>query len=189
MGLIRPDIPVSVSYCPRTETTSVAVPPEAFDEFTGMEKGELILPLGGPMPSSSVVSRFVAKVALEFMAARLVSSPEGLAYLCDEAQLDGIREHARLGRNEDWPVHIRQIYAANGMVFGFGGKPEQIVHESDFLVTSQSEWYFVLVIFGMEFTINLGGPDVDGYLSWLDTNNGVSPLYSGKNGTRYTMPC
>lgn len=48
------------------------------------------------------------------------------------------------------------------MVLGADGRPEQVVHESDFLVAPWSEWFFVLAIFGVEFTINLGDPEIDG---------------------------
>lgn len=188
MGLIGPDIPARVTHFPRKELTSVEVPPEALRSLAGLQRGELILPTGGPMPSETIISRFMAKVALESMAARLVAYPDGLAYLCDEAQLDELRSHARLGHLENWPVHIRRLYPTNGVVFGHDARPEQIVHESDFLMTPWSEWYFILVIFGVEFTINLGGPDIDGYLRWLTMNDGTSPLYSGRNASSYPMP-
>lgn len=57
----------------------------------------------------------------------------------------------------------------------------QIVHEFDFLVTNKLEWYFIFVLFGLELAINLGGPDISGYVAWLEESNGQSPLYSGKN--------
>ena len=39
------------------------------------------------------------------------------------------------------------------------------------------ELFFVIVIWGMEYAINLGGPDIKGYINWLEKNNYVSPLY------------
>ena len=56
--------------------------------------------------------------------------------------------------------NIRTIYHQDGKTFGPEGNAEQIVHEFDFLVTDQSEWFFVLAIFGVEFAINLGGPEI-----------------------------
>jgi len=32
-------------------------------------------------------------------------------------------------------------------------------------------------IFGVKYTINLGGPELDGFLQWLKENNDRSPLY------------
>jgi hypothetical protein len=121
------------------------------------------------------------------MAARLGEHPEGLDYLCDEPQLDPLRNHARRGTTPDWPTHSRRIYPEDGASEGPDGALGQIVHELDFLVTAANEWYFVLVLFGQEYTINMGGPDIGGYLQWLKENGEASPLYSGKNGS-YNKP-
>lgn len=45
----------------------------------------------------------------------------------------------------------------------------------------KSELYFVLIVFGIEFVINLGGPYIDGYLKWLERHNNISPLYLKKD--------
>jgi hypothetical protein len=37
--------------------------------------------------------------------------------------------------------------------------------------------YFVIAILGVEYAINVGGPDIDGYGLWLRQNEGRSPLY------------
>ena len=68
------------------------------------------------------------------------------------------------------------------------GALEQVIHEFDFLVTSWDEWYFVQIIFGQEFAINLGGPEIDGYLKWLKDNNSESWLYMAKNVGLYPKP-
>ncbi|WBY16698.1 hypothetical protein PF049_00580 [Erythrobacteraceae bacterium WH01K] len=122
------------------------------------------------------------------MAQRLVNAPEGLAYLCDEEQLDPLRNYARVGSPNLWPVHIRTIYGANDFVLDANGQRVQIVHESDFLVTPMGEWYFILAIFGVEFAINIGAPSTEGYVQWLVANQGLSPLYSEKNLACGPMP-
>lgn len=166
-GLIMPDIPAVVTRFPRRDFTSVAVSPEALEVLARTEKGTLILPLDAQRPDGQVVSRFMAKVALEAMADRVIGLEGGQEYICEERQLEPLREHARRGRLSDWPVHARTIY----------GPWEQVIHEFDFLVTPWSEWFFVLAIFGLELTINLGGPDIQGYERWLRENDGISPLY------------
>jgi hypothetical protein len=45
------------------------------------------------------------------------------------------------------------------------------------LVTTSQEHYAVIAFFGVEYTINLGGPELDGYVAWLQKNNNRSPLY------------
>jgi hypothetical protein len=122
------------------------------------------------------------------MAARIVEHAEGLEYLCDESQIDPIRNHARRGTTPNLPVHTRRIYAANARMLRDSGALEQVIHESDFLVTPWDEWYFVQIIFGQEFAINLGGPEIDGYLKWLKNNNDESWLYMAKNVGLYPKP-
>lgn len=187
-ALITPDIPAVLTRYPKHDFTSVQVSEQDLSRMLQAKEGMMLLPQSGELPSTPVTSRFLAKVALEAMALRLVEFPEGVAYLCDEAQLDVLRDHARKGYVNPWPVHIRTIYHQDGKTFGAGGNAEQIVHEFDFLVTDQSEWFFVLAIFGVEFTINLGGPEISGYRRWLEQTGGLSPLYRDRYGGIAAMP-
>lgn len=180
-GVMQQRVPVVLTRWPKEGLTSVAVPPPAFERIARSSTGQLIMPLEGPWPAGTVVSRFLAKVALEAIALRVVHLDGGVDYFREEAQLDSLRRHAREGQGADWPVSVRRIYAANGRATDADGRFSQIVHEFDFLVTSKSEWFFVLAIFGLEFAINLGGPDIEGYEEWLRENDGASPLYSAKN--------
>lgn len=41
--------------------------------------------------------------------------------------------------------------------------------------------YFIIALWGMEFAINMAGPEIDEYLKWLKEHDDVSPLYFGKN--------
>ena len=188
MGLITPEIPAIVTRFPRHDITSVAIPTGSFELVTRLKSGHLILPLGGSAPAEQAVSRFMAKVALEAMAAHVVGHDGGQEYLCDEHQLDDLRDHARYGRISRWPVHTRRIYAANAKTSLPGREPEQVVHESDFLATSWGEWFFALAIFGLELAINLGGPDIEGYERWLRENNEASPLHRTDKPSLYPKP-
>ncbi|MFI5353024.1 MAG: hypothetical protein ACHQZS_08685 [Candidatus Binatales bacterium] len=170
------------------EKFSIEAPPGVVEQMVRSGRGTITFPMDLPPPKGRVLSRFLAKAALESMARRLVTDPEGLAYLADETQLDLIRDHARRGTTSEWPTHTRRIYDANAR-FVIGTRAVQVVHESDFLVTRSSEWYFVLALFGEEHAINIGGPDIDGYLLWLEENNNVSPLYHGKNSAGSMKPC
>ena len=122
------------------------------------------------------------------MAERLVRYREGLAYLCDESQLDPLRDHARRGGAGHWPFSVRRIYGPDAAILDTDGSKKQVIHESDFLVTPLGEWYYILAIFGLEFAINIGGPFIEGYEKWLSSNNGLSPLYSVRNGGPGTLP-
>lgn len=149
--------------------------------FQTNKKSGLIVPKNFEPPPERIASRFLAKVALEAMAARLTQYPDGLEYLVDETQLDLIRNHARRGQPKNWPIHTRRIYDPNRKIVGENGEPLQTVHESDILLTDAGEWYFILAIFGLELVINYGGPEIEGYKRWLSENNNTSPLYHGKN--------
>lgn len=187
-AVFTPDIPAIVTRYPRYDYTSVKVAPEALEVLAGLKSPKLLLPIGGQAPPEQTISRFMAKVALEAMALRVIGHEGGQNFICDEPQLDPLREHARHGRISNWPVNTRTIYAANARTAIADGPWEQVVHECDFLVTSWSEWFFVLAIFGLELTINVGGPDIEGYERWLRENDNVSPLYRLDKPVAYPMP-
>jgi hypothetical protein len=187
-GIIIPDIPALLTRFPKYDFTSVSVSSDALERLKSMSTIELILPTGAAAPSSPIISRFIAKVALEALAHRVVGHDGGVEYVCDERQLDDLRNHARRGALSVWPVHARTIYSVDAKTALPGGLFEQVLHESDFLWTPWGEWFFSLVLFGLELTINLGGPEIDGYLRWLKENNGESPLYRAEKPSLYPKP-
>lgn len=135
-----------------------------------------------------ITSRFLAKVALEAMALRLLDATDvsiDIALL--DKQLDPVRDHARRGRFTQWPINVRRIYDQMANWTDDGRTEFQVLHEFDFLVTDEQEWFFVLCLFGLEMAINIGAPEIDGYHAWLERHALVSPLFHGKNasGSRY----
>lgn len=188
-GVISPGIPVVLRRHPKQEVKmSIDVPPDSFNLISKSKEGTLIFPLALSPPGDNVVSRFLAKAAIEAMAQRLIGHTDGLEYVVDEVQLDPIRNHARRGTTVPWPTYSRRIYDAEAKWINEGGENVQVVHEFDFLVTKSNEWYFVLAVFGQEYSINIGGPEIDGYLQWLKENDNASPLYHGKNAHKQGIP-
>jgi hypothetical protein len=131
--------------------------------------------------SSYATSRFVAKLGLEILALRCADVPTWNDDVVDKAELDELRNYARRGNPAViWPVSIRQIYPRD---FIFPADSEsgshQILHEWTILATPTTapEIYAVIAIFGVEFVINLGGPNLDGWNRWLSENERGSPLY------------
>lgn len=168
---------------------------DAFEQIISREKGQMIIPAfldQSKLENSTVVSRFVAKIALEAFAQRL-NSVEALDYLVNHNGLDPIREHARFGRTPDWPCSIRRIYSIQSHFCDSNIQDSQILYEYDFLVintgTSIEDGkevvsmivFFVIALFGLEFAINMVEPDIEGYHQWLAAHNSESPLYYGKN--------
>ena len=161
--------------------TSVETEPRAIEHILKANKGMLYFPAGAAGPDGSVMSRFLAKIAVEAMADRLCDYPDGLEYLVNETQLDPIRNHARRGEIPNWPFNHRRIYDADKQWIRNEGEPLQIVHEYDILHTNWNEWFFIVSLFGLELAINYGGPEIEGYKRWLQENDNASPLYWGKN--------
>ena len=165
----------------RPLVASGVVPENALSLIKKAPRGHIVFSSPPGYPSGIVVSRFLAKIAIEAMAAKLVKYPEGIAYLVDEVQLDSIRNHARRGDTPNWPYHVREVYDRNKKLTEDTCAHFQVVHEFDVLATDWGEWFLVVAIFGMEFAINYGGPVIEGYWRWLEENKNASPLYSGRN--------
>jgi len=146
------------------------------------DKGTLIMPVAFPPKANDyIVSRFVAKVGLAVLAQRGLKIPGALDEIIDKTELDGLRSYVRIGSpGKIWPYSQRSIYSPD-ILFSDGMQPFEVLHEYDILITDSFEYYIALAIFGIEYVLNLGGRELDGYRKWLKKNNGKSPLYIGKN--------
>jgi hypothetical protein len=139
------------------------------------KSGSVWMPLQGHV-DERLLSRFLAKVAVEMFADRYLKAGEPWSLLIDMPMLEAVRRFTRYGdRPLAWPIHRRRIYDEEA-VFGPGG--HQVMHEFDFLHTAGEELFAVICIFGEEFAINLGGPSIDGYVDFLAKQGGRSPLYA-----------
>lgn len=144
------------------------------------EAGTLIVPMG-ERPSDYLISRFLGKVGLEVLAHRVLDVPDGLEEIINQPELEELRRYVRFGNPKlAWPYSRRTIYSPD-FQFADGTEPYEVLHEFDILVTPTNEYYIVVAIFGEEYALNLGGPEIDGYQHWLLENDNKSPLYCGKN--------
>lgn len=181
-GIILPSHAVRLQrYAKGPIAASIAVPTDAFEAIMQGRASTVVIPVTTDAPSERVVSRFLAKIAIEALAQRVADHPGGIDYVVDENQFDPLRSFARLGQPREWPHHARRIYDADRPWNDGSELDQQCVHEYDFLYTELGELYFVLALYGLELTINIGGPEIDGYRNWLKKNEDASPLYSGKN--------
>lgn len=142
------------------------------------KKGSFLFPIAHP-PSDSLMARFVGKAAFEALAHQAMEIPGGLDELTDEPHLDRLRRYVRVGdRPAQWPVHIRKLYEEDAL-FAYPDGHSQILHEYTLLHTDPPDLFFVLAIFGWEYTINMCVPALEGYERWLPSNAHRSPLYPG----------
>lgn len=178
---ILPDFPCDVQFWWNGNELSVdpidhGLREQVFKELLVGRASKLIV-APSEMPAEKLIARFLAKVSMEFLATRVISTDSWEEFLIEDAQLDPIRRFARRGDTPNsWPFSIRKIYDEYAIHDHRDGQ-HQVLHEFDFLRTPQSEYYGVLCIFGIEMAINLGGPEIDGYQRWLKDNAGRSPLY------------
>ncbi|MBD2665175.1 HNH endonuclease [Richelia sinica FACHB-800] len=147
---------------------------------TEQKHGTLIIPVAS-LPDDYAISRFLAKVGLESLASRLIDIEGGLDEIVDKPELNELRSYVRIGTpGRVWPYSCRSIYPPD-FLFVKEGETFEVLHEYDILVTDSSEFYIVVALFGVEYALNLGGREIDGYYKWLQHNDNRSPLYSGKN--------
>jgi hypothetical protein len=139
--------------------------------------GTLIVPVP-QKPEKKLLSRLLAKVALEALALRVLDIPVALQEVVEKKELDPLRDYARRAAGPSlWPFHTRYLYPPDLVFAEAGSPPYEVLHEWTFLYTEARELYFILALFGTEYALNMGGPELDGYKVWLGNNNGRSPLY------------
>ena len=122
------------------------------------------------------MSRLLAKMALEALTYRHLQNKEFIERLVDEPHFDRIRNYARYGSGPEWPFHQKRIFPIETLMrhpttnawvqFGFG-------HELFFSLNR--ELFFLFLLYGTEYVINLGGPSIIGYELWLKIHDGISP--------------
>jgi hypothetical protein len=133
------------------------------------------------LPDYRVMGRFIGKVGIEVLAQRTQNVQSWNEEIVNQPGLDELRDFVRFNMGkEDWPYAYRTLYPVNA-VFHENDQAFEVLHEYDLLYTKGYELYIVLVLFGVEFTMNLGGRVLDGYKKWLQENDWKSPLYVGKN--------
>jgi len=147
------------------------------------QTGSLWIPTPEIPEANYETSRFIAKIALEALASVGKDIAGWNEEIVDKKELDELRNYVRIGNPKNiWAVHIRRIYAQEKDFIDSDGTEYQVLHEWDILPipteNELAEYYVVVAIFGVEYTINTGGSELEGYLNWLQRNNNESYLYN-----------
>lgn len=143
-------------------------------------------------PQGYETARFIGKVALEVFAHRGMDLPGWNKEIVDKTELDDLRTYVRRGQpGFVWPVHIRHIYPPD-FIFADETFPHyEVLHEWDILSipsatnAQAAEYYVIIAIFGVEYTINLGGPELGGFHQWLKDNHHAGFLYITKSEAQH----
>ena len=147
------------------------------------QRGSFWIPAPKLPEANYETSRFIAKIALEALAFRGKDILGWNEEIVDKKELDELRNYVRIGNPKNiWAVHIRRIYAPEKNFPNTDGTTYQVLHEWDILPIPTegdlAEYYVVIAIFGVEYTINTGGFELEGYWDWLKRNNNESYLYN-----------
>ncbi|HJV39730.1 MAG TPA: HNH endonuclease [Geothrix sp.] len=158
---------------------NILVPTKVFQSIKHNNSNNVVVSTGGLPGESPITSRFIAKIALETLAFRTIENGFTTDWLVDDIQFDPIRNHAKLGQPKVWNISRRRLYAPR--LENAAGKSYNIIYHYNILQTNANELYFIICLFGVEYSINYGGPSMDGYFNWLKEHNDMSPLYSDGN--------
>jgi hypothetical protein len=129
-------------------------------------------------PPKALMSRLLAKMALEMFSLRFLHDPRLIDQLIEDNHWDRIRRWARFGDNFDqWPYVQRSVYPEETLMrHPDTGLWVQAGYSIDLFVTKRRETFLAFVLYGHEFVFNSGGPSVKGYEEWLEYHGGISPL-------------
>lgn len=121
------------------------------------------------------LSRLLAKMAVEAFVYKCLADMKVIDYIIEDDAFKKIRQYVRYGGNYIWEYNARRIYARNEAYNG--DIATHINYEFDFLFTSKGQAYFIIVMYGIEYVINIIENTICDYAEWLKDNNYVSPLY------------
>ena len=158
-----------------------------FHSILAGEKNELIFPFEVEQPEANnrTIARFIGKIGVEALAQKWLGHVGWEEYHTSHEGLDLLRNFVRFNtQNIEWPYSVRKIYGENEQ-FSISNSDNQeildVLYEYDFLMESVGndlyETYICVAIKGYEFTLNVAGPEISGYMDWLKRNNNISPLY------------
>ena len=134
-----------------------------------------------PIKNNYIMSRFLAKTALESLAFIGLGDKKWLEEVRNMKELGPLKRYARYGEGKQWIYHQRRIYGEEVRFTDPIRHPEpyEVLHEMDFLYIDSGIYYYVLVIMRVEFVINCGASELDLFGDWLEKNNQISPIRRG----------
>jgi hypothetical protein len=151
--------------------------PKWIDSIACGKGGTWIIPAATEPANDRTLSRFIGKVALEVLASKCIEIDGWNDEIVDQPALEEIRQYVRFNQPPNlWPIHLRRLYP-HETTFLEADLSFQVLNEWTILVTRSQEYFVVIALFGIEYAINLGGPELDGYIKWLHEHDHKSPLY------------
>jgi hypothetical protein len=154
---------------------------EVFNLITEKKTDKFFVPILTLPPLDNLFfSRMIGKIALEALAQRVKQVDDWNKDFVGHEGLDNLRNYVRYGVGNFWIYNVRKVYQEidtfqkkqiNGI-----SQQYQILHEFDFLYIENKYLYFVCIIMGVEYAINMAESRLSQYHEWLKSNNNISPL-------------
>jgi hypothetical protein len=128
-------------------------------------------------PPQREMSRLLAKMAIERCFSDLERANKNSDYVIFDRYFHNMRRWARYGDNfSHWPYHQRTIFPQDTqMLHPTTNEWVKVGIGQGLFHTPSPETYYSIVLYGTEFVINVGGPNIEGLEGWLTQNDNVSP--------------
>ncbi len=146
---------------------------------SGRIKHMIIPKIDDPIPNDIIMSRFLAKIAIEILTLRFYPYEGWDKEIVEKNELDLIRNYARYGeRPKFWEYHQRRIYEETDRFYNplYSDIPYEVLHELDVQYLYEGQLFLILVIMGIEYVINYTNPEIIDYKKWLLENGQISPV-------------
>lgn len=133
-----------------------------------------------PENDNIYLSRFLGKIALEALAKKVSPVENWNKDFIEHEGLDDLRNYVRFGKGKFWEYKQRKVYEEFDGFKDISNpeKPEiyQMLHEYDFLYIENKYLFFICIIMGIEYTINIRESTLELYDEWIKNNKNKSPL-------------
>lgn len=153
---------------------------KAYESLKATGKGKFIALVNEAPPNDNLfVSKFLGKVAIEALTKIAIDVDGALEDITKNRTLDLLRNYVRFGKSVKlWPYSLRRVYSeAQLFTDNSGESPYELLNEYQLFQTDTNIWHLCLVMFGIEYCINLCEPTISTYETWLLENGMRCPLY------------
>ena len=143
--LLNPLNKIELMHTKKHGTSIIIEDETVIPELLTIKKGKIIIPhYDMHDKNDKIISRFLGKVGLEYLASVFLKFESGIEEITDHEGLDELRNYVRYGKqNFIWPYNLRRIYNEGEIFLSIDGEYE-ILHEMKLLYTKKYDLYVVI---------------------------------------------
>lgn len=121
---------------------------------------------------NSIVSKFLAKIAIEGLAFDVQNDNENIETIVNQPGFDPIKRYCRFANvGELWPYRIRRVSfpeVSDGTEASV--RLKELIFEYEFIYLHPGYFLFQLYLLGIEFTIDMVNPTCEQVDAWFEAN-------------------